>query len=93
MQAYRSGFNDTDTRLLLSPDSQFFRFFGDAMGGATVTLPPAGSEPSGPDDTGAAGPGASDAGGSEPRANLPAPPPATGPAGGASQGVESAPSP
>ncbi|ODA68984.1 Modulator of FtsH protease HflC [Methyloligella halotolerans] len=33
MQAYRSALGQNDTRFLLSPDSQFFRYFGDAAGG------------------------------------------------------------
>ena len=32
MQAYEMAFKAGDTRLLLSPDSQFFRFFNDAFG-------------------------------------------------------------
>jgi membrane protease subunit HflC len=32
MQAYQNGFNATDTRFLLSPDSEFFRYFNDAIG-------------------------------------------------------------
>jgi membrane protease subunit HflC len=31
MQAYREAFSDGDTRLLLSPDSEFFRFFRESM--------------------------------------------------------------
>jgi membrane protease subunit HflC len=54
-QAYRDSFKPAQTRLLLSPDSDFFRFFrspsgGVADGGATATSarptgPPAGSTP------------------------------------------------
>jgi len=32
MQAYESGLRSNDTRLLLKPDSSFFRFFGDPVG-------------------------------------------------------------
>jgi membrane protease subunit HflC len=32
MQAYEQGLRHTDTRMLLKPDSDFFRFFGDPMG-------------------------------------------------------------
>ncbi len=32
MQAYEKGLNSSDTRLVLSPDSVFFRYFGDPMG-------------------------------------------------------------
>jgi len=41
MQAYETGLKRGDTRLLLSPDSDFFRYFNDASGAATP-LPPAG---------------------------------------------------
>lgn len=33
MQAYRHGLNSQDTTLVLSPDSEFFRYFGDEKGG------------------------------------------------------------
>jgi modulator of FtsH protease HflC len=32
MQAYESGLRSTDTRMVLKPDSDFFRYFGDPMG-------------------------------------------------------------
>ena len=32
MQAYEKSFNSDDTTMVLSPDSEFFRFFGDAKG-------------------------------------------------------------
>ena len=32
MQAYRKTFNDEGTSLVLSPDSEFFRFFGNKSG-------------------------------------------------------------
>jgi membrane protease subunit HflC len=32
MQAYENGLHATDTRMLLSPDSNFFRYFGDPSG-------------------------------------------------------------
>jgi membrane protease subunit HflC len=32
MQAYESGLRSNDTRLVLKPDSDFFRYFGDPMG-------------------------------------------------------------
>jgi modulator of FtsH protease HflC len=54
MQAYEAGLKQNDTRLLLKPDSDFFRYFTDPMGnggrnakatpapaGAAVTAPPA----------------------------------------------------
>jgi membrane protease subunit HflC len=34
MQAYETGLHANDTRMLLKPDSDFFRFFGDPMGKA-----------------------------------------------------------
>jgi membrane protease subunit HflC len=34
MQAYENGLHANDTRMLLKPDSDFFRFFGDPMGKA-----------------------------------------------------------
>jgi len=34
MQAYEKGLNSDDTRLLLSPDSEFFRYFTDPSGGS-----------------------------------------------------------
>jgi modulator of FtsH protease HflC len=45
MQAYETGLKPGDTRLLLSPDSQFFQYFNDATGGVkeagqTATPPP-----------------------------------------------------
>ena len=35
MQAYENGLHANDTRMLLKPDSDFFRFFGDPMGKAS----------------------------------------------------------
>jgi membrane protease subunit HflC len=35
MQAYEQGLQGSDTRLLLSPDSEFFRYFGDIYGRPT----------------------------------------------------------
>ena len=40
MQAYEAGFKAGDTRMLLSPDSEFFKYFG-SPGGAAIK-PPAG---------------------------------------------------
>ncbi|MEE8253691.1 MAG: protease modulator HflC, partial [Hyphomicrobium sp.] len=34
MQAYEKGLNSKDTRLLLSPDSAFFKYFTDPSGGS-----------------------------------------------------------
>ena len=43
MQAYREAFSEGETRLLLSPDSEFFRFFRESMPsvGAPVSAPAA----------------------------------------------------
>ena len=35
MQAYEQGLGSADTRLLLTPDSDFFRYFNDSRGGVT----------------------------------------------------------
>jgi modulator of FtsH protease HflC len=32
MQAYEAGLKSNDTRMLLRPDSDFFRYFGDPLG-------------------------------------------------------------
>ena len=46
MQAYESGLRSNDTRMVLKPDSDFFRYFGDPSGkrreGAPNTRPPYG---------------------------------------------------
>jgi len=34
MQAYEAGLRSNDTRMLLRPDSDFFRYFGDPSGKA-----------------------------------------------------------
>lgn len=42
MQAYQTGLGGgSDTRLVITPDSEFFRFFNDAAGGEDIVLPPA----------------------------------------------------
>jgi membrane protease subunit HflC len=59
MQAYEAGLKPRDTRLLLKPDTSFFRYFNDpaGKGGPPVAFPePAGKPP------GAAAPGASSSG-------------------------------
>lgn len=51
MQAYREAFSEGDTRMLLSPDSEFFRFFRESMPavGAPVSSPAArGGAPAAP---------------------------------------------
>jgi membrane protease subunit HflC len=48
MQAYENGLKTGETRLLLAPDSDFFRFFNDVRGGvpaAAAPAAPAGSAP------------------------------------------------
>ncbi len=37
MQAYRTSMENGDTSLVLSPDSDFFRYFNDASGGGNIT--------------------------------------------------------
>jgi modulator of FtsH protease HflC len=57
MQAYEKAMQHSDTRLVLRPDSDFFRYFGDpsgksspdgAAGPATAAAPPAASNPARP---------------------------------------------
>jgi membrane protease subunit HflC len=48
MQAYERSMQHGDTHLVLKPDTDFFRFFGDPTGkeGAAAAGPPAGAAPS-----------------------------------------------
>ncbi len=39
MQAYREAFSDGDTRLLLAPDSEFFRYFRESMAAGPAAVP------------------------------------------------------
>jgi len=39
MQAYEQGLRANDTRLVLRPDSDFFKFFGDPTGRGAVPAP------------------------------------------------------
>ena len=39
MQAYEAGLKGGETRLVLSPDSDFFRYFGDPSGRSSETSP------------------------------------------------------
>jgi membrane protease subunit HflC len=50
MQAYEAGFKQTDTRMLLSPDTDFFRYFSDPVGRSPTqpTLPTPPAAPSSP---------------------------------------------
>lgn len=41
MQAYEAGLRNEDTRMVLKPDSDFFRYFGDPTGKSGETAPPA----------------------------------------------------
>jgi modulator of FtsH protease HflC len=43
MQAYETGLKKGETRLLLAPDSEFFRYFNNAQGGGSGGLPAAGT--------------------------------------------------
>jgi membrane protease subunit HflC len=45
MQAYETGLKPTDTRMVIKPDSDFFRFFGSASGkaNAPASTPAAGT--------------------------------------------------
>lgn len=46
MQAYQQGLGESsDTRLVISPDSEFFRYFNNAMGPGAGTPPAAGQPP------------------------------------------------
>jgi membrane protease subunit HflC len=50
MQAYETGLRPADTRLLLKPDTSFFRFFNNPSGSGNVakpTLPPPAGAPAG----------------------------------------------
>ncbi len=48
MQAYEAGIKSGDTRMLLTPDSEFFRYFNSASGGPVPGRPNAGSAPGQP---------------------------------------------
>jgi membrane protease subunit HflC len=45
MQAYETGLKANDTRMLLKPDSSFFRFFNDPMGKQPAAAAPPGAPP------------------------------------------------
>jgi membrane protease subunit HflC len=55
MQAYEAGLKSTDTRLLLSPDSDFFRYFTDPFGKSKNLSAPSGAAASGAAPSGAGG--------------------------------------
>lgn len=52
MQAYEVGLKGSDTRLVISPNSDFFRYFNDPQGRSPVTTPRA-TRPGDPGSTGA----------------------------------------
>jgi membrane protease subunit HflC len=54
MQAYEAGLRSNDTRMLLKPDSDFFRYFGDPSGKSRDGAAPAG-RPAGPGEAPPAG--------------------------------------
>ena len=45
MQAYETGLKGSDTRLVISPNSDFFRYFSDPQGRSPATAPRAAREP------------------------------------------------
>jgi modulator of FtsH protease HflC len=51
MQAYENGLQHSDTQLVLKPDSDFFRYFGDPSG-KSMPQPPASALPTAPRATG-----------------------------------------
>jgi membrane protease subunit HflC len=78
MQAYEGSLRPGDTRMLLSPNSQFFQYFNNAFGKAVQDAAPAPSDPANPPQSpsgSAGGPEQGDAGAS---AALPEPDTATG---------------
>lgn len=48
MQAYEAGLGHGDTRMVLKPDSEFFRYFVDPAGRVQNIAPPAAQPPAGP---------------------------------------------
>ncbi len=58
MQAYEAGLKPSDTRMLLAPDSDFFRYFGAPSGKPNAGTPPPNPPPAGP---GTGGPTAANA--------------------------------
>ena len=43
MQAYEASIKPSDTRMLLSPDSRFFRYFQDPVSAVTTAAPTTGN--------------------------------------------------
>jgi len=57
MQAYINGLKSSTTRMLISPDSEFFRYFNDATGAAPLTPRSGTNAPAGGSGAGASTPG------------------------------------
>jgi membrane protease subunit HflC len=55
MQAYEAGLRANDTRMLLKPDSNFFRYFGDPSGRSRDGVATTGSRPAAPGEAPPAG--------------------------------------
>ena len=55
MQAYEAGLRANDTRMLLKPDSNFFRYFGDPSGRSRDGAATTGSRPAAPGEAPPAG--------------------------------------
>ncbi len=85
MQAYQAGLKSSDTRLVLSPNSEFFKYFGNSSGAPAA----AGPQQSGPPPGAAKPPPAGQVSSGEPAAAPPAPaavqPPAAAPPPAAGQ--------
>ncbi|MGE3529816.1 MAG: protease modulator HflC, partial [Methyloceanibacter sp.] len=73
MQAYEGSLRPGDTRMLLSPNSQFFRYFNNAFGKAVQDVGPASSGPSAAPQAPSGGTGGAEQGGPEDSAALPEP--------------------
>jgi len=55
MQAYEAGLRANDTRMVLKPDSDFFRYFGDPSGKLRDGTAMTGSRPAAPGEAPPAG--------------------------------------
>jgi hypothetical protein len=94
MKAYEAALKSGDTRLLLSPDSQFFRYFNDAAGQPGMRPDQQGRQPAAPGKTSAPAPEAAAPAPAEPHAELgsggaPLPAPSSGGEPGESSGQAS----
>jgi membrane protease subunit HflC len=65
MQAYEQGLKASDTRLLLSPDSEFFRYFNNPNGAGSTGSPPVSAAPTRAPTAAPAAPAAPALGGSD----------------------------